>query len=44
VKLIKCVLFFFVAFGTLQAIPSFAQTTNDPAKLPQRDGSHDLIF
>jgi hypothetical protein len=44
VKLIKWVLFFFVAFGTSQAIPFFAQTTNDPAKLPQRDGSHDFDF
>ena len=43
-KLIKWVLFFFVAFGTSQAIPFFAQTTNDPAKLPQRDGSHDFDF
>ena len=44
VKLVKCVLFSFLAFGTLQAMPLYAQTTRDPAKLPQRDGSHDFDF
>jgi hypothetical protein len=30
--------------GTALAVPLHAQTTSDPANLPQRDGSHDFDF
>jgi hypothetical protein len=30
--------------GAMLAIPLYAQTTNNPADLPQRDGSHDFDF
>src|SRR5258708_8453832 len=33
-----------VILGALLAVPIKAQTTSDPANLPQRDGSHDFDF
>src|ERR1700686_283672 len=30
--------------GAMLAIPLYAQTTDNPADLPQRDGSHDFDF
>jgi hypothetical protein len=44
VKLINCVLLSFFAFEALRTVPLCAQTTADPANLPQRDGSHDFDF
>jgi hypothetical protein len=44
VKLIKCVLVCLVVFAAVWSVPFYAQTTADPANLPQRDGSHDFDF
>jgi hypothetical protein len=33
-----------IILGTVLAIPLLAQTSSDPANLPQRDGSHDFDF
>ncbi len=33
-----------ITLGTVLAVPLQAQTTPDPANLPQRDGSHDFDF
>jgi hypothetical protein len=33
-----------IVFATLLPLLSFAQTTSNPANLPQRDGSHDFDF
>jgi hypothetical protein len=43
-KPIRFVVLVFFAFGSVQALPFYAQTTTDPANLPQRDGSHDFDF
>jgi len=44
VKLIRFALLVLFALGAARTPPSFAQTTTDPANLPQRDGSHDFDF
>jgi hypothetical protein len=33
-----------LVLGAMLAVPLYAQTTSDPANLPQRDGSHDFDF
>jgi hypothetical protein len=38
------VILFLLTFGSTFAVPLRAQTTLDPASLPQRDGSHDFDF
>jgi hypothetical protein len=38
------VILFLFTFGSTFAVPLRAQTTLDPASLPQRDGSHDFDF
>ena len=43
-KLIKFVFLSLFTLGAVQAVPFSAQTTADPANLPQRDGSHDFDF
>lgn len=43
-KLIKCVFFCLFVFGTMRAVPFYAQAADDPANLPQRDGSRDFDF
>lgn len=43
-KFIRFVFFVLFAFGAVQALPFYAQTTTDPANLPQRDGSYDFDF
>jgi hypothetical protein len=43
-KLIRLVSLVLCTLGAVQAVPFHAQTTPDPANLPQRDGSHDFDF
>jgi hypothetical protein len=40
----RLVVFVLLAFGVLLTLPLHAQTTSNPADLPQRDGSHDFDF
>jgi hypothetical protein len=40
----KCTFFALIVICALLAGTSFAQTTSNPADLPQRDGSHDFDF
>jgi hypothetical protein len=44
VRLIKCVFCFLIALCAFRAVSFYAQTTANPANLPQRDGSHDFDF
>jgi hypothetical protein len=38
------VILLLLIFGAASTIPLYAQTTDNPANLPQRDGSHDFDF
>jgi len=40
----KIPVFCFIVFGAVLTVPLHAQTTDNPADLPQRDGSHDFDF
>jgi hypothetical protein len=43
-KIGKAAMFFLFILGAMLSIPLQAQTADNPANLPQRDGSHDFDF
>src|SRR6201993_2108739 len=43
-KAVKLSILAVLALGAVLAVPLYAQTTANPANLPQRDGSHDFDF